>query len=199
MAEIATAQVKPGEWVLVMGAAGGLGNLLVQLAAMAGARVIGAAGSDARAQVGMASGAAHGVNYRAQDLTAEVARITDGHGADVVFENIGDAALWPGAFNSLATGGRLVTMGYHGGGVVPLDVKQLHLKRLRVLSSAPGKGDDALAKCFELGAQGKLKALIGRRFGLDRVADAHRLAESGEAIGKIIVEPHLQQSAASRH
>lgn len=192
-AEIATAQLRAGEWVLVMGAAGGLGNILVQLAKLAGAKVIAAAGSDARVQVGLESGADFGVNYRTQNLPAQVARITADDGVDVVFENIGDATLWPAAFNSLATGGRLVTMGYHGGGVVPLDVKQLHLKRLKVLSSAPAKGDADLLRCFALGAEGKLKALIGRRLPLEQVVEAHELAESGEVIGKIIIEP-----AASR-
>ena len=188
-AEIATAQMGVGEWVLVMGAAGGLGNILVQLAALAGARVIAAAGSDARVNVGIQSGAQFGVNYRTQNLADEVMRITDGHGVDVVFENIGDATLWSGAFNSLAAGGRLVTMGYHGGGTVPLDVKQLHLKRLRILSSAPANCDADLLRCFELGAQGKLRALIGRKFALEEAQAAHRLAESGDVIGKILIEP----------
>lgn len=188
-AEIATAQLQAGEWALVMGAAGGLGNVLVQLARMAGARVIGAAGSDERVRIGLDSGAEFGINYRAQDLAAEVARITGGHGADVVFENIGDPTLWPGAFNSLATGGRLITMGYHGGGTVPLDVKQLHLKRIKVLSSAPAKGDADLLRCFDLAAQGKLKTLIGKTYPLDQVQAAHRLVESGDVIGKVIIEP----------
>ncbi|WP_394839076.1 zinc-binding dehydrogenase [Pendulispora rubella] len=188
-AEIATAALRAGEWALVMGAAGGLGNVLVQLAKLAGAKVIAAAGSAPRVKAALESGADAGIDYRAQDLAAEVHRITGGHGADVVFENIGDPSLWTAAFQSLTTGGRLVTMGYHGGGVVPLDVKQLHLKRLRVLSSAPAKGDTDLMRCFTLGAEGKLKALIGRRFPLEQTALAHELAESGSVIGKIIIEP----------
>ena len=188
-AEIATAQLRAGEWVLVMGAAGGLGNILVQLARLHGAKVIGAAGSDERVAVGIESGAHFGINYRTQDLAKEVEQITEGRGADVVFENIGDPTLWAAAFSSLATGGRLVTMGYHGGGTVPLDVKQLHLKRLRVLSSSPAKGDDDLMRCFELGAQRKLKALIGRRFSLQDAQTAHRWAETGNVIGKVIIQP----------
>ena len=70
------AQVKPGEWVLVMGAAGGLGSALVQAAKYLGARVIAAAGSDARVAAALELGADEGINYRSQDLTAEARRIT---------------------------------------------------------------------------------------------------------------------------
>ncbi|MBN9080198.1 MAG: hypothetical protein BGP04_18185 [Rhizobiales bacterium 62-17] len=188
-AQIATAALQPGEWVLVMGAAGGLGNILIQLAAMAGAKVIAAAGSAARVQAGLDAGAAFGIDYRRENLAKRVTEITDGHGADAVLENIGDPDLFKGAFASLATGGRLVTMGYHGGGIVPLDVKQLHLKRLRVLSVAPAKGDVDLMRCLQWGAEGKLSALIAKTFPLEETIEAHRLAEQGDAIGKIIIAP----------
>ena len=84
------AKVEPGEWVLVMGAAGGLGSAGVQVAKYLGAKVIAAAGSDERVKVGLDLGADAGVNYRTHDLTVEAARITEGQGVNVVFENIGD-------------------------------------------------------------------------------------------------------------
>ena len=74
------AQVRPNEWVLVMGAAGGLGSALVQAAKFLGARVIAAAGSDARVNAALELGADEGINYRNQDLTAEARRITGGAG-----------------------------------------------------------------------------------------------------------------------
>ena len=83
------AQVQRGEWVLVMGAAGGLGSAAVQAAKYLGARVIAAAGSDARVEAAVALGADTGVNYRKQDLTAEVRRITAGAGANVVLFTTG--------------------------------------------------------------------------------------------------------------
>lgn len=188
-AEMATAKVQPGETVLVMGAAGGLANILIQLAKNAGAIVIAAAGSPERVAAGTSVGADHGVDYRAADLVAEVQRITEGKGVDVVFDNIGDPELFRQAFACLGTDGRLVTMGYHGGGVVPVDVKQLHIKRLKILSAAPTKGDADLLHCLDLAAQGKLIALIGRRFALDEVAEAHRVAEGNGVVGKVIIEP----------
>ena len=91
------AQVKPGEWVLVMGAAGGLGSALVQAAKYLGARVIAAAGSDARVRAALELGADEGINYRSQDLTTEARRITGGTGVNVVTDNIGDPETFPKA------------------------------------------------------------------------------------------------------
>src|SRR5262245_24601664 len=109
------AQVKPGEWVLVMGAAGGLGSVAVQAAKYLGARVIAAAGSDARVEAAVGLGADAGVNYSAQDLTAEVRRITNGAGVKVVLENIVGTARFPQAFAALAFARRMFTDGDLGG------------------------------------------------------------------------------------
>ena len=89
------AKLQAGEWVLVMGAAGGLGSAGVQVAKYLGAKVIAAAGADDRVKVGLDLGADAGVNYRTQDLTIEAMRITEGKGVNVVFENIGDPELFP--------------------------------------------------------------------------------------------------------
>ena len=124
------ARLGPEDWVLVMGASGGLGTAGIQAAKHLGARVIAAAGADERVRAAVDLGADVGVNYRTQDLTAEVRRITGGRGVNVVFENIADAELFPKALASLARGGRLITAGAHGGGTVPLDVKHLYLNSI---------------------------------------------------------------------
>ena len=85
-----TPRCRPGEWVLVMGAAGGLGSAGMQVAKHLGAKVIAAAGGDDRVKIGLDLGADAGMNYRAKDLTIEAMRITEGKGVNVVFENIGD-------------------------------------------------------------------------------------------------------------
>ena len=107
------AKLQAGEWVLVMGAAGGLGSAGIQVAKYLGAKVIAAAGAAERVKVGLDLGADAGVNYRAQDLTMEAMRITEGKGVNVVFENIGDPDLFPKAFAAMARRGRLVTAGGH--------------------------------------------------------------------------------------
>src|SRR5690349_7591306 len=124
------ARLAANEWVLVMGAAGGLGAAGIQAAKCLGAKVIAAAGADERVEAGRALGADAGVNYRSVDLTVDVLRITGGRGVDVVFENIGDPDLFAKAFASLARHGRLVTAGGHAGGIVPLDVNRLYLNQI---------------------------------------------------------------------
>lgn len=185
------ANLQPGEWVLVMGAVGALGSCGVQVAKMLGAKVIAGAGSDERVAVALSYGADFGVNYRRQDLAQEVMRITNGNGADVVFENIADPTLWPGSFNSMAWAGRLVTAGGHGGGEVPLDVKRLYLRRLRVIGAA-GTNHRDVERSLEAAAAGKIRAIINRTMPLREAAAAHRLLEENQNLGKIILEPTVE-------
>lgn len=182
------AGVAPGEWVLVMGAAGGLGGMGVQVAKLLGATVVAAAGADARVEFARSNGADYGVNYRAGDLTEEVLRLTGGRGVDVVFENIGDPVLWPKAFASLAQSGRLVTAGAHAGGKVELDVRRLYGRRLRIIGGAGASRAD-IRSTAEAAAAGKLRAVVDRVLPLEEAADAHRLAENGGLLGKIVLDP----------
>jgi NADPH:quinone reductase-like Zn-dependent oxidoreductase len=181
------AKVQPGEWVLVMGAAGGLGSAGVQIAKYLGAKVIAAAGSDDRVKVGLDLGADAGVNYRKQDLTIEAMRITEGKGVNVVFENIGDPDLFPKAFNTLARHGRLVTAGGHGGGIVPLDVNRLYLNHITIMGRT-GETMDAARMTLQMAAEGKFKVLIDRIFPLSEAAKAHELVESRGDLGKVILD-----------
>jgi NADPH2:quinone reductase len=189
------ATVQAGEWVLVMGATGGLGAAGVQVAKLLGATVIAGAGADSRVEVALANGADHGVNYRTHDLTEEVLRITEGRGVQVVFENISDPQIWPQAFASLAHGGRLVTAGAHGGGKVELDVRRLYGRRLRVLGGAGASRQDVMTALAAAG-DGKLHAVVDRVMPLDAAAEAHRLAEKGGLLGKIVLDPRVPGKAA---
>lgn len=182
------ASLAPGEWVLVMGATGGLGNAAVQVAKQMGATVIAGAGSDSRVAAALKAGAHFGVNYRTKDLAEEVNRITGGAGVDVVCENIADPTLWPGAFGSLAMRGRLVTAGAHGGGRVELDVSRLYLRRISILGGAdvPANG---VERAFHMALQGAVNPGIDRVVPLADAATAHRLIEDGETIGKIVLAP----------
>jgi NADPH:quinone reductase-like Zn-dependent oxidoreductase len=183
------AKLKAGEWILVMGASGGLGAAGIQVAKYTGAKVIAAAGTDARVKAAVDLGADAGVNYRVQDLTGEVKRITGGQGVNVVFENIGDPDLFPKAFASLARGGRLITAGGHGGGTVPLDVKRLYLFQHTII----GTFGKVLASDVELGlkaaAEGRWRVLIDRVLPLAEAAKAHRVVDERSGIGKVILQP----------
>jgi NADPH:quinone reductase len=185
---IGRACLKSGETALVMGAAGGLGSALIQVARQVGARVIAAAGSDERVAAGVDLGAEAGVNYRQQDLAKEVKQLTGGRGVDVVFENIADPSLWPGAFDSLAYGGRLATIGAHGGGTVPLNVRKLYSQHLSVLGGA-WAGRAEAEQTLEGALSGAFKAVIGATLPLEEASRAHRLAEDGAVVGKVVLVP----------
>jgi NADPH:quinone reductase len=182
------AEVRPGDWVLVMGAAGALGNCCVQLAKLLGATVIAGAGADERVAFAKSYGADFGINYRSQNVADEVMRLTNGEGVDVVCENIADPTLWPAAFNSLGIGGRLVTAGAHGGGTVQLDVRRLYMRRLRVIGVV-GTNLPDVEEALKAAAGGKIKAIIDRVLPLSKAAEAHHTLEQSQTLGKIILDP----------
>lgn len=182
------AKLQPGEWVLVMGAAGGLGSAGVQAAKYLAAKVIAAAGSDERVKVARDLGADAGVNYRNQDLTVEAMRITEGRGVNVVFENIGAPDLFPKALAALARYGRLVTAGGHGGGTVPLDINRLYQNQLTVMG-AVGESKDDVSLSLKAAAEGRFKALIDCVLPLSQAAHAHEIVENRSGIGKVILDP----------
>jgi NADPH:quinone reductase-like Zn-dependent oxidoreductase len=184
------AQVKPGQWVLVMGASGGLGSCGVRAAIAMGARVIAGAGADDRVDFAQLLGAEAGINYRTRDLTAEVMRITDGVGVDVVFENISDPTTWPAAFASLRHGGTLVTTGAHGGGGVTLDAKLLYHRRIRILGAAGANIENVLA-ALEGAEAGHFRMEIEDILPLEQLHEAHARLENRDVRGKIIIDPGL--------
>jgi len=185
------AELKANETVLIMGASGNLGSIGIQIAKnVIGATVIAAAGSDERAQIGRALGADYAVNYNSHDLTAEVMRLTAGRGVDVLYDNIANPKVLPKAFHALGFGGRLVTAGAHGGPNVTIDFSHLYHKQITI-KGRPGYRPPDVPKCFAAAAAGKVKAQIERVLPLSRAAEAHRLVESGESKGKIVLDPTL--------
>ncbi len=184
------AGLQKGEWVLVMGATGGLASCCVQVAKRMGATVIAAAGSDDRVHRAIEHfGADYGINYRTQDLPAEVMKLTDGHGADVVTDNIGDPDLWSGAMNSLASLGRLVTAGAHAGGEVKLNLMKLYIGRQTIIGS-PGANFADIEWAIEAAKENAIRPpLIDRIMPLHEAAAAHRLVEQRVPIGKVLLDP----------
>ena len=183
-------KVAAGEWVLVMGASGGLGSAAVQIARLNGAKVIAAAGAKDRVEAALALGADFGIDYRKQDLAAEISKLTGGHGVDLVCENVGDPVLWRAAFESMATGGRMVTAGAHAGDEVALSLRKLYLRRLQIIgdgSEAPG----GIARAFQLAGEGKVKATVDRVMPLREAAAAHELVAGRETLGKVLLDPTL--------
>jgi NADPH:quinone reductase len=185
------AELKAGETVLIMGAGGNLGSIGIQIAKhVIGATVIAAAGSDDRVALGRTLGADHAVNYNTQDLTAEVMKLTGGKGVNVLYDNIANPKTLPKAFHAVGFGGRVVTAGAHGGPNVTIDFSHLYHKQITI-KGRPGYHPPDVPKCFAAAAEGKVKTQIERVLPLSRAAEAHRLVESGESLGKIVLDPTL--------
>ncbi|OLE75431.1 MAG: hypothetical protein AUG02_07650 [Chloroflexi bacterium 13_1_20CM_2_70_9] len=183
------AELRAGEWALVMGAAGALGGFVVQVAKLVGAHVIAAASSDERAAAARECGADIAVNYRAEDLLEAVLRVTEGRGVDVVFENVGDRALWPKSFGSLGFRGRLVTAGAHAGGRVELDLGRLYHRLQRIIAS-PRSSLAVIERTLAESRAGRIRSVrIDRVLPLAEAAVGHRLLQERQVIGKVVLEP----------
>ena len=185
------AALKAEETILVMGAGGNLGSIGIQIAKnVIGATVIAAAGSDDRVGLGLALGADHGINYATSEITAKVMGITGGKGVDVLYDNVANPVVLPQAFRSLGRGGRMVTAGAHAGPIVPIDIAHLYRNDITIRGTHGSNPEDR-AKCFAAAAAGQIRAQIAAVLPLSRAADAHRLIESGEEQGKIVLDPTL--------
>ena len=184
------AQLREDEWVLVMGATGGLGSCCIQAAKKIGAKVIAAAGADDRVSMAIETfGADYGVNYRSQNLPEEVKKITDGHGADVVTDNIGDPELWQAGMASLASMGRMVTAGAHAGNEVKINLRSLYLGRQRIIGS-PGCNFSDSEWALQAASDGTIvPPHIHKIFPLHEASAAHELVEQRGFAGKILLDP----------
>jgi len=180
------AALRGGEWVLINAAGSGVSSAGIQIAATAEARVIATSSTPEKLRRAAALGAAHTVNYAAEDVAARVREITEGHGADVIFDHVG-AANWEANMKSLAKGGRLVLCGTTAGAEVTLNLDPLYYDCQSILGSTLGAPKE-LAQVLESVAAGMIKPVIDCTFPLEEVADAHRYLEAGRQFGKVVIE-----------
>jgi len=180
-------RVTADDTVLIMAAGSGLGVAGIQIAKLKGARVLAAAGNDEKLERARALGADALINYASADLPQEVKRLTDGAGADLVFENIG-AATWDKSVASLARKGRLVTCGTHGGSQASIDIRALYRNYISLLFSA-GSTRKETEEVFRLAGEGHLKAVVDRAFPLKEAAEAQRHLADRKNFGKVILVP----------
>ncbi|HET7683081.1 MAG TPA: NAD(P)H-quinone oxidoreductase [Marmoricola sp.] len=186
------AGLRPGERLLVHGGAGGIGSFAIQLATALGARVFATAGSDQKRARCESLGAERAIDYRDEDFV-EILQKTGG--ADVILDNMGGKYLARNV-DALATEGRLVIIGMQGGTKAELDIATLLRKRGAVvatsLRSRPVAEKAAICAAVQehvwpLFTEGRIDPSVGAEFGLDDVAGAHALMESGEHSGKILL------------
>jgi NADPH:quinone reductase-like Zn-dependent oxidoreductase len=187
------AQLKKGESVLIMGAGGNLGTVGIQLAKnVGGATVIAAAGSDSACTLGRALGADHAVNYNSHNIQEEVLKLTGGKGVNVLYDNIANPKVLPLAFMAIGMRGRLVTAGAHGGPNVTINFAHLYHKQITVRGQ-PGHAPEDVPKCFAAAVEGKVKPQIEKILPMSQAAEAHRLTETGEVRGKIVLDTTLDR------
>jgi NADPH:quinone reductase-like Zn-dependent oxidoreductase len=179
------AQLKPGETVLVLGAGSGVGSAAIQLAKNAGACVIATAGSEAKLAKAKELGADEVIDHSKQKISAEVKRITDRRGVDVVFEHVG-VATWEESIYSLTVGGRLVTCGATTGYDAKIDLRYLFTRHINILGSFMGSKAE-MFPVLELFNRGKLRPVIDTVMPLADCAKAHERLEHREQFGKIVL------------
>ncbi|MCF2527008.1 zinc-binding dehydrogenase [Yinghuangia soli] len=185
------ARIKPGDWVLVEAAAGGLGSVLVQLAVAAGAHVIGAARGTRKLDAVRDLGAAVAVDYSEPGWTDRVREATGGAGPDVVFDGVG-GAIGRAAFEVTARGGRFSVHGASSGEATVVDPEEAALRGVEVLPiqqlfgfgpNMPRWAGEVLAAA----AAGRVRPMIGQTYPLERAAEAHAAIETRQALGKTLI------------
>lgn len=188
-----TFPLKSGHVALVHAAAGGTGRLIVQMAAMLGARVIATVGTEAKAALAKEAGASDAILYDREDWVAEVKRLTGGAGVDVVYDSVGQATFMQG-LDCLKPKGMMVHFGQASGPVPPFDTRILSAKGSLFLarpSLANHISPEELAwrsgDLFRWIQEGKLQLRIDREYPLEEAARAHRELEGRMTSGKIIL------------
>jgi NADPH2:quinone reductase len=188
--------LQPGETLLVLGAAGGVGLAAVEIGKALGARVIACASSDDKLAVCREHGADDGINYAREDLRERIKALTDGRGVDVVYDPVGGPYSEP-AFRSLAWRGRLLVVGFAAGEIPKLPLNLPLLKGASVVGVFWGDFSRREPQQFrrsveQLGrwyAEGKLHPHVSRTLPLSRAAEALNLMAARQVKGKIVLTP----------
>lgn len=177
--------LQEGEWVFVWGIGGGVATAAMQIAKALGARVIVTSSSDEKLAGARELGADATVNHAEADVAAAVREATDGHGADVVVEHVGEAT-WKTSLQVAASGGRVAVCGATSGPNPPANLHRIWWKQLTVLGSTMGTQADFQA-VYELVASGRAEPVVDRAFPLAEAAAAHEHLEAGRQLGKVVL------------
>jgi NADPH:quinone reductase len=189
-----TRPLEPGDRCLIHAAAGGTGLLLVQIAKRRGAYVLATAGSDEKAALARAAGADEVIVYSRQDFVAEVRRITEGRGVNVIYDSVGKSTFLPG-LDLIAPRGMMVLFGQSSGPVAPIDPQILNQKGSLFLTRPTlahhiSTRAELLRRASDLFAwigAGELRVRVGAEFPLAQAAEAHRALEGRRTTGKVLL------------
>jgi NADPH2:quinone reductase len=188
------AAMQPGETVLVLGAAGGVGTAAIQIAKAAGARVIAGVSSDDKAAFCSGLGADATINYAAANLREELKRLTEGRGPDIVYDPVGGDLAEP-AFRSIAWRGRYLVVGFALGTIPALPLNLTLLKGASIVGvfwgdfvrREPKASAQAFGQLAQWYAEGRIKPVIDQVLPMLRLHDAYERMASRKAMGKIVL------------
>ncbi len=181
---VTKARLAPGEWVLVWGIGGGVATAALEIAKALGAHVIATSSSDAKLQRAAELGADAVVNHATGDVERAVREATEGRGADVVVETVGEAT-WRTSLDAVRHEGRVVVCGATSGPSPPAALHRVWWKELVVLGSTMGSRAD-FEGAYELVASGRARPIVDEIFALADARAAHERLEAGEQLGKIV-------------
>jgi NADPH:quinone reductase-like Zn-dependent oxidoreductase len=181
------ASVHPGDWVLAIGGASGVGSAAIQIAKQLGARVISTGSTEAKRSLAHHLGAEFVLDPANPQWPAEVRKTTNRRGVDLVVEHVGGDVLVK-CFDCLARGGTIVTCGATAGREIPFNLWPFFVKQHRLIGSY-GRNRADLQATLEWAAAGKLKPVIDSVFPLDQVSAALEKLRSRNMLGKILIEP----------
>jgi NADPH:quinone reductase-like Zn-dependent oxidoreductase len=183
---VTRAGLQAGEWVLVWGAGSGIGSASIVLAKALGARVIATSSSDAKLELARGLGADAIVNHETGDVVEAVRQATDGPGADVVVEHVGEAT-WQTSLQAARAHGRIAVCGATTGPNPKASLHRIWWKQLTILGSTMGTKAD-FEGAYELVTSGRARPVIDSVFPLAEARAAHERMESGEHFGKIVLK-----------
>jgi NADPH2:quinone reductase len=184
-------EIRPDNRVLIVGAGGGMGFLLVQFAHAAGARVIAAARGKRKLDLALELGADAVADYAEPDWTDRVREATGGAGPDLVFDGVG-GEIGRAAYEVTAAGGRFSAHGAPSGGFTAIDPADAERRGIQVrgiqhVQLEPAELKRATEEALAEAAAGRIRPVIGQEYPLERAADAHAAIEAREAIGKTLL------------
>jgi NADPH2:quinone reductase len=188
------AELAPGETVLVLGAAGGVGTAAVQIAKAAGAKVIAAASSAEKCRLCESIGADSTIDYSTQNLRDALKAATDGRGPDVVYDPVGGDLAEP-AFRSIGWRGRYLVVGFAGGSIPALPWNLALLKGASIVGvfwgdfvrREPDAHAASIAQLASWYAEGKVKPVVDAKLPMSRLPDAYRRMGSRQVLGKLVL------------
>jgi len=179
-------RVKPGDDVLVQGAASGVGSAAIQIARLLGARVFATARGEAKAALARALGADVVIDTQQRAFAEVVKQETGGRGVDLVVEHVGQA-VWKDSLRCLAPGGRLVTCGATTGPKVEIDLRFFFIREIEILGAFMGTRGD-FARVLGLLERKALRPVVDRTFPLVKLREAHQYLEESRQLGKVVIE-----------